>query len=65
MFAMGQLFLVQARFVVLLDRARLRVNDRCAIRTGIPSFLKDIGDFMIYAVRDIWNLEIGLSVFKD
>ena len=40
MLEVGQFFLVHVRSVVLWERARLRVYDLCATRTGMPSFRK-------------------------
>ena len=51
---MVQLSQVHVRSVVLWERARLRVYDLRAARTGIPSLRKML---VIKSFRDVWNLE--------
>ena len=52
MLEVGQLSMVHVGFVVLRERARLRVYDLCATRTGMPSFRK------MLVIKVTWNLEV-------
>ena len=59
MLELGQFFLVHVRSAVLWERARLRVYDLCATRTGMPSFRKML--VILWFSRSEmyqWNLEV-------